>query len=60
MPPEGAFLTDDVELVGEIVVRQDGELRDHWYAVSPTIQPLPHSMPMPENNKNLYSGIAKT
>jgi hypothetical protein len=49
VPPEGAFLTDDIEPIGEVVVRQDGVLRDHWHPISPTIQPLPHSMPMSDN-----------
>lgn len=54
MPPEGAFLTDDVEPVGEVVVGQDGSLRDHWHPISPTIQPLLHSMPTPDNKKYIF------
>jgi hypothetical protein len=51
MPPQGAFLPDDVEPVGEVVTWLDGALRDHWHPISPTVQPLLHSMPTPEDMK---------
>jgi hypothetical protein len=49
MPPEGAFLTDNIEPVGEIVVGKDGALGQHRHSISPTVQPLLHSMPMSDN-----------
>jgi hypothetical protein len=60
MPPEGAFMPDDVEHVGEVVVRQDGALGDHWHAVSPTVQPLLHSMPMRQTAQKMVIRHMKT
>jgi hypothetical protein len=51
MPPQGAFLPDDVELVGEILVWLDRELRDHRNPVCPTVKHLLHSMPTPDNTE---------
>jgi hypothetical protein len=46
MPPEGSFLPDDIEPVGEVLVRQDGPLRDHRHAIRPTIPLLFHPVPI--------------
>jgi hypothetical protein len=49
MPPQGAFLPRNVEPVGEVLVREDGVLSYHWHPISPTVEPLLHSMPTGDN-----------
>lgn len=48
VPPQGAFLSGDVEPVGEAAAWQDGALGDHRHAVGPAVEPLLHSMPEQE------------
>jgi hypothetical protein len=43
VPPQGAFLPGDVELVGEVAVRPDGALGDHRHPVVPTVSQLIHA-----------------
>jgi hypothetical protein len=45
MPPQGAFLPDHIELVGEIFVWQDRELCEKWHPISPAVPKLLHSVP---------------
>jgi hypothetical protein len=55
MPPQGAFLPNDTEPVGVVLVWQDGALGDHGHPISPTIQALLHSMSASESIKqNTY------
>ena len=52
VPPQGAFLSGDVEPVGEVAAWHDGALGDHGHPVRPAIEPLLHSMPAMEQEPN--------
>jgi hypothetical protein len=46
VPPQGALLACDVELVGEIGRRLDGAVRYHVRPVGPPTQQLKYAMPV--------------
>jgi len=52
MPPQGAFVSGDVEPVGEVAAWQDGALGDHGHPVRPAVEPLLHSMPAMQQQPN--------
>jgi hypothetical protein len=51
MPPQCAFLSSNVEPVGEVLVWENGALGDHWHPVRPTVELLLHAMPASENTE---------